>query len=168
MKNIQNLAMFGATGAWNSTYCQTEYHLTTHGHLVTLADLNGAIDGWLLGNKFMSEGGQYLKKLKLSTILKRFYSKDGLTPDCGICSVDFIPTDVIDSIRENAKNYLRQWNQLYNQDNFDFEQLSGYVEWNSNQFSQFISKAKSIQFDGKNCFYISKMNHFLYMQNVQE
>lgn len=147
--NVQQAAMFGATGSWNSTYCQTEYPLSTEGHIVTLADLNGAIDGWLIGKKLLSEGGETLKKLKLSSLLKRFYSKEGLAPDCGICSMEFVTADLLESIRENARKYLKQWNELYNKDNLDFEQLSGYVEWNSIQFSQYIQKARSVQQDGK-------------------
>lgn len=158
VSNVKNLPIFGAEGTWNSTYCQTEYKLSTDGHLVTLADFNGAISGWLIGRKFMSEGGQFLKKLKLSTILERFFSKDGLTSDCGICSMEFIAPEVVDQIRDSAKNYLYQWNQLYNKDNFDFERLSGEVELNSIQFSQYIQKAKSVLQGG--LYFILQHYHF--------
>ncbi|KAH9388646.1 hypothetical protein TYRP_007990 [Tyrophagus putrescentiae] len=144
VSNVKNLPLFGAEGAWNSTYCQTQYKLSTEGHLVTLADFNGAITGWLLGRKLMSEGGQFLKKLKLSTILERFFSKDGLTSDCGICSMEYMAPEVVNTIRENARSYLAQWNTLYNKDNFDLERLSGEVELNAIQFSQYIQKAKGI------------------------
>lgn len=58
--------------------------------------------------------------------------------------MEYIAPEVVDQIRDSAKNYLYQWNTLYNKDNFDFERLSGEVELNAIQFSQYIQKAKSI------------------------
>lgn len=149
LANVNNLALFGSEGMWNSTYCQTEYSLTSGGDEVTMADLNGAIDGWLLGRKLLSEGGQFLKQLKLSTILEQFYSKEGLTPDCGICAVDYLSTDVTEKIRGIARNYLLRWNQLYNRDNMELDRLAGYVEYNWIPFNQHLQKAKSIQQNGE-------------------
>ena len=149
LANIENKPMFGSEGTWNSTYCQTEYKLSSEGVQVTMADLNGAIDGWLLGRKLLSEGGQFLKQLKLSSILKLFYSKDGLTSDCGICAVDYLSTDITEKIRETARRYLYWWNKLYNRNNIDFDRLSGYIEEYWISFSQYLNKAKSIQQTGK-------------------
>ena len=150
VRNEFNKAIIGTEGVWNSTYCQTEYRLLNpDGLAVTMAEINGGIDGWSIGRKLQHEEGKFLQKLKLSTLLKRYYSRYGLSPDCGICYLDYLSGYILDQIRETARNYIILWNEKYNNQIYEPEMLMGYVETTWMVFNQYLEKSKSIKSSGK-------------------
>lgn len=64
-------------GDWNGTGCFLEYRLGGKtNHSATRAELLGAVDGYILGS-YLAENPP-LQKLKLSTILRAYYSTPGL------------------------------------------------------------------------------------------
>lgn len=149
VRNVDLQALIGSEGFWNSTYCQTEYRLNSDGTVVTLAEINGAIDGWSIGRKLQTKGAEYLRALKLSTLLQRYYTKDGLAPDCGICYLDYLSGTAIDEIRETAKNYAFLWNNDFGNDVYENNLLMAYVEANWLIFNQYLQKSKSLKSRGK-------------------
>lgn len=69
-------------GDWNGTGCFLEYQLQGKtNHSATRAELLGALDGYILGS-YLSENPP-LQKLKLSTILRAYYSTPGLLTKTG-------------------------------------------------------------------------------------
>lgn len=143
--------LFGAEGLWNSSYCQTEYRLTNTGHASTMADIGGGIDGYLIGRKLLSPTGEFLRQLKLSTLLEHYYRKDGLAPDCGICFTNYLTSETFSNLRDNAETLALLWNRAYNKDRLSNEQLSYFVNLNSINFNQFFNLAKQVKIDGKIC-----------------
>lgn len=141
--------LFGAQGLWNSTYCQTEYRLTNTGHASTMADISGGIDGYLIGRKLLSPTGEFLRQLKLSTLLEHYYRKDGLAPDCGICFTHYLSSETFSNLRENAETLAVLWNKIYNKDRLSNEHLTYFVNLNAINFNQFFNLAKQIKIDGK-------------------
>ncbi|OTF72889.1 hypothetical protein BLA29_000066 [Euroglyphus maynei] len=152
LESIENYdGMFGSQGHWNSTYCQSEYLITDRNnrHAVTMAEINGGIDGWMIGNKLLSQKGHKLRTLKLSTIIDRYYSHDGLSIDCGICKVDLFPENFINNIYETARGYAFYWNRQFSHENFEYERIDGFVHTMINHFQQFIMKSNGLKNAGK-------------------
>ncbi|KPM06782.1 hypothetical protein QR98_0052610 [Sarcoptes scabiei] len=140
--------LFGSQGKWNSSYCQTTFRLDEDpGQLVTMAEFNGGIDGWFIGNKLKSDPS--LRKLNLSTIIDRYYSRRGLSPDCGICSIGLIPESLIDDIQSTSLSYAHYWNRNFYHNNFEDTKIDGYILFLIGDFRQFMQKSKNIKYNGK-------------------
>lgn len=150
IQNIQNEQLFGANGEWNSSYCQTQYKLTTKGLSVSLAELNGAIDGYTIGTKLLSDSGEHLHRIRLSTLIRSYYSPSGLSADCGLCFLNYLTELQGDNrIAEVAKNYVNFWNTAFNYDNLSSQKLMAYVDMNLVQYNQYIVQAKNVKYTGK-------------------
>ena len=152
LESIENYdSMFGSQGHWNSTYCQSEYLITDRNnrHVVTMSEINGGIDGWIIGNKLSSQKGRIFRTLKLSTIIDRYYSHDGLSIDCGICKVDFFPENFIDNLYRTARGYAFYWNRNFLHENFEYERIDGFVRTMTDIFRQFIVKSNTLKHAGK-------------------
>ncbi|KAH7636374.1 hypothetical protein HUG17_10344 [Dermatophagoides farinae] len=148
LESIENYdSMFGSQGHWNSTYCQSEYLITDRNnrHVVTMSEINGGIDGWMIGNKLSSQKGRIFRTLKLSTIIDRYYSHDGLSIDCGICKVDFFPENFIDNLYRTARGYAFYWNRNFLHENFEYERIDGFVRTMTDIFRQFIVKSNTLK-----------------------
>jgi len=178
MAEIKNLPLFGAQGRWNSSYCQSEFRIDDnldYGANVTMAELNGAILGWNLGKKFLFEPDSTpLRKLKLSVILKRFFSRLGISLDCGLCYQEIIDQTLQQRISDNAVEYIVQWNGVYSHDSVEFERLVSYVNYNQISYWSHIQKASSIISEGKSISLPSNsfINSYLILnrmcQNLQQ
>ena len=95
---------FGASGTWNSTLCQVEYKLNTNHTKGSLAEIRGAIDGYLLGMKSREPitKGQF----KLSSLLRQYYTPTGLEDEfTSVCNRRKIDQE-IGPIKEQTRNYL--------------------------------------------------------------
>lgn len=145
IEHLENMAvsLFGSQGKWNSSYCQTEYELDKIGLSVTMAEVNSGIDGWFIGTNLKSN--TLLRSLKLSTLIERYYSKAGLFVNCGICSLNLLPPDLIDSIRKTSRYYAFFWNKNYAHNNYDYERIANFNEELSVQFNQLIIKSNQIK-----------------------
>lgn len=145
IEHLENIAvhLFGSQGKWNSSYCQTEYELDSIGLSVTMAEVNGGIDGWFIGTNLQSN--THLHSLKLSTLIERYYSKNGLFANCGICSVNLLPPDLINSIRKTSKHYAFFWNKNYLFNNYEYEKITVSNDELSVLFNQLIVKSNQIK-----------------------
>ncbi|XP_027196669.2 uncharacterized protein LOC113791135 [Dermatophagoides pteronyssinus] len=148
LESIENYdSMFGSQGHWNSTYCQSEYQIIDRNnrHVATMSEINGGIDGWLIGNKLSTEHGRQLRQLKLSQIIDRYYSHDGLTIDCGICKVDLFPEIFIDNLYQTARGYSFYWNRKFLHENLEYERIDGFIHTMIQPFQQFIIKSNRLK-----------------------
>lgn len=95
---------FGASGTWNSTLCQVEYKLNTNYTKGSLAEVRGAIDGYLLGIKsrdVIAKGS-----FKLSSLLRQYYSPTGLFDEfTSVCNRRRIDQE-IGPLKDQTRNYL--------------------------------------------------------------
>jgi hypothetical protein len=103
----------GAKGKWNSTLCQVNYRLEHNYTRASLAEIRGAIDGFLIGKKVAeilkdAGSGQY----KLSSFLRQYYSPSGLFDEfTNVCNRGNINTELT-GLKEQVKQYLRVWHPV--------------------------------------------------------
>lgn len=95
---------FGASGTWNSTLCQVEYKLRTNYTKGSLAEIRGAVDGYLLGIK--SREAITKGNFKLSSLLRQYYSPTGLFDEfTSVCNRRKIDQETT-TIKDQTRNYL--------------------------------------------------------------
>jgi hypothetical protein len=83
--NDEKQYFYGINGEWTSTACTTYYGLTSvpanqlekavKFNKGTKAEIRGGIDGYLIGKSLSKLGSDVRSRLKLSTILRSYYSK---------------------------------------------------------------------------------------------
>jgi len=101
----------GAKGEWNSTLCQINYRLEHNSTRASLAEIRGAIDGYLLGKKtaeVLKDGVNF----KLSSLMRQYYSTSGLFDEyISVCYRERIQND-ISNLKEQVKSYIKVWHPL--------------------------------------------------------
>jgi hypothetical protein len=133
--------MFGAEGNWNSTACQTSYRLTSAGTVATMAELRGGLDGWHIGRKLPAILRQY-PTIRLSQILRWYYSPKGLAPDSTVCNRGYgLVGELENKIQREAENYIRVWNGVFYENAFPDNQLTGFIGETWRSFYPFLNKA---------------------------
>lgn len=76
--SAEEIASVGAGGAWNSTVMPKWYFLTQRSNLeMTDAEIRGGLDGLILGT-YIREWKRTASNLKLSQLLRMYYSLDGV------------------------------------------------------------------------------------------
>lgn len=98
-------------GRWNDTMCPLIFTLERAESIrFTKAELAGGLDGFNLG-KVRREMLQRGKNLRLSQMLRMYYSKDGFRPQFGaeysVCNRGSGITTSMDNLMRQAENYLR-------------------------------------------------------------
>ena len=140
-------ALFGASGEWNSTACQTSYKLTTNGSLATLAELRGGLDGWNIGRKLPT---LLQKNLRLSQILRQYYSPRGLSTDSGVCNRGYgLVGELQNKVQREAENYIRVWNGVFYEGSYFDNQLTGFIAETWPSFYQYLNKAGNEKSSGQ-------------------
>lgn len=110
-KPMFDMKMLGLGGHWNDTICPTTFLLDRYSsaNKFTTAELLGGLDGLNLGilrKSLLSEG----KNLKLSDLLRMYYSKAGFRPqyaEYGVCTRATVINMKLDELKRQAENYLR-------------------------------------------------------------
>lgn len=105
-----DLKMLGDNGRWTDTMCPTTFQLDRPNSIrFTTAELIGGLDGFSLGllrRKLLS----LRKNLRLSDMLKMYYSKAGFRPqfaEVSVCNRASAINSQLDELRRQAENYLR-------------------------------------------------------------
>ena len=114
--------IYGITGEWSSTTCTTHYGLSsipTDKYLEaetnsrgTLAEIRGGIDGYLIGRSLKSLGAIDSSKLRLSTILRSYYSKPRMTKTTSATYCDRA-SQITNELQNTAQTYY-EMNSLIN------------------------------------------------------
>jgi hypothetical protein len=80
--NDDKTYFYGVNGEWTSTACTSYYGLTSvpadkvvRSNKGTKAEIRGGIDGYLIGKSLFKLGTDVRSRLKLSTILRSYYSR---------------------------------------------------------------------------------------------
>jgi len=115
------VGQLGNNGRWNDTVCQTTFQLERSSSIrFTTAELLGGLDGFNLGMLRRKLIGMR-KNLRLSELLRLYYSKTGFRPqfaEVGVCSRGSSISTQMDELRRQAENYLRLYQlNLPNTDN---------------------------------------------------
>lgn len=96
---------FGARGQWNSSLCQVTYTLDTNDTRGSLAELRGAIDGYLLGKK-SADVLRDSTTLRLSSLMRQYYSPSGLFDEfTSVCNRERIQVETA-NLRDQVKAYM--------------------------------------------------------------
>lgn len=107
---VQDLKLLGDNGRWNDTMCPTSFQLERASSIrFTTAELLGGLDGFNLGT-FRRRLMGMRKNIRLSEMLKMYYSKTGFRPqfaEVGVCSRGTGINTQLDELRRQSENYLR-------------------------------------------------------------
>lgn len=105
-----DLKMLGDNGRWTDTMCPVSFQLERPNSIrFTTAELIGGLDGFSLGllrRKLLS----MRKNLRLSDLLKMYYSKTGFRPqfaEVSVCNRASAVSSQLDELKRQAENYLR-------------------------------------------------------------
>lgn len=124
----------GDNGHWNDTMCPTSFVLERASSIrFTTAELIGGLDGFALG-MFRRRMISMRKNMRLSELLRMYYSKAGFRPqfaEVSVCNRASALSSQMDDLRRQAENYLR----LY--------QLN--LPINDNEISSSISRVDSFR-----------------------
>jgi hypothetical protein len=109
---------YGINGEWTSTACTSYYGLTSAPadqfdkvvkfNKGTKAEIRGGIDGYLIGKSLLKLGTDVRSRLKLSTILRSYYSKPKVSKT-GALSVSYCDRNTI----QQSMNEIRIAAELY-------------------------------------------------------
>lgn len=133
--------VFGVTGVWQNSTCCTYYSLDgvdsksklVHSSRGSLAQLRGALDGYIIGNYLTKVS---TKPTKLSTILKSYYSRPHLTVNDFVSYCDrgnHKPTS--QDMTDVANNYKTLYSVKIEQE----------FDWINNGFTGALDKAAVVQ-----------------------
>lgn len=105
-----DIRMLGDAGRWNNTMCPTSFRLERANSIrFTTAELLGGLDGLSLGmlrRRLLDLG----KSIRLSEMLRMYYSKNGFKPqmpEVSVCNRLFPLSSQVDYLQMQAENYLR-------------------------------------------------------------
>lgn len=103
-------SLLGDNGHWNDTMCPTSFLLDRASSIkFTTAELLGGLDGFNLG-MFRRRLLSMRRNMRLSEILRMYYSKTGFRPqfaEVGVCNRGSSIMTQLDDMRRQAENYLR-------------------------------------------------------------
>lgn len=105
-----DVRLLGNNGRWNDTMCPTTFQLDRSSSIrFTTAELIGGLDGFNLG-MFRRRLMGLRKNIRLSELLRIYYSKNGFRPqfaEVGVCNRASALTSQLDDLHRQAENYLR-------------------------------------------------------------
>lgn len=105
-----DIRLLGDNGHWNGTMCPTSFVLDRASSITfTTAELIGGLDGFNLG-MFRRRLMSLRKNMRLSEMLKMYYSKNGFRPqfaEVGVCNRASGINTQLDDLRRQAESYLR-------------------------------------------------------------
>lgn len=106
-----DIRMLGDNGHWNDTMCPTTFTLERSSSIrFTTAELLGGIDGFNLGTLRRRLLSNRSRNIKLSEMLRMYYSRSGFRPnyaEVGVCSRQAGLGNSLDELHRQAENYLR-------------------------------------------------------------
>lgn len=109
-RRFDQYGQLGTTGHWNDSVCPLVFRLSRpEASRFTQAELAGGLDGFNLG-KLRRELMQRGKTLRLSNMLRMYYSREGFGPRFGQYTVCYRASGInsdLDALRRQAENYLR-------------------------------------------------------------
>jgi hypothetical protein len=137
-------AILGDSGHWNDLMCPTSFALErSHSIRFTTAELLGGLDGLNLG-MLRRRLINMRRQLRLSELLRIYYSKNGFKPnypDFGVCQRSSIINTQQDDLRRQAENYLR----LYQLSLPTSDQEIALQVARLDGFRDFVHRAASVQ-----------------------
>lgn len=102
--------MLGDNGHWTNSMCPTSFQLDRSNSIrFTSAELIGGLDGFNLG-LLRRRLNSMRKNIRLSDLLKMYYSKTGFRPqfsEVGVCNRVTGISSQLDDLKRQAENYLR-------------------------------------------------------------
>lgn len=120
--------------------CQTEYLLSSNATRGSLAEIRGGIDGLLLGRKakeVLDSGARF----RLSSLLRMYYSPNGLFDDyTSVCRRDAV-TSLLSSLKEQVKNYMNAFAQINLNQGLPENQINDFVEVSNNDWENALRLA---------------------------
>lgn len=106
-----DLRLLGDNGRWNDTMCPTAFHLERSSSIrFTTAELLGGLDGFNLGLLRRRMMQMRMRSLRLSELLRMYYSKAGFRPqfaEVNVCMRGSSLSTQYDDLRRQAESYLR-------------------------------------------------------------
>lgn len=104
----QGVYPYGDNGHWNDTLCPTKFKLERTNSQFTTAELLGGIDGFNLG--MLRRQFQQRRNMRLSELLRLYYSKDGFKPnfaEVSVCNRASGLNSHLDDLKRQTENYYR-------------------------------------------------------------
>lgn len=149
----QNL-IFGAQGSWINTTCCTYYAIEgvtdpralRRSSRGSLAQVRGALDGYIIGKNLKNNIGRDAQQLKLSTILKSYYSWPHITTGSKKYGLSYCDRrdnrpnsqDVV----EVGNTYSQIYNYAFTQENsmYKGDLINTYVDRAASNLQEFCNK----------------------------